>query len=454
MKRAVRFICLCLVIGTGTIIAQYVEDSIELGNVEGISLTYNSHSDIIYIGSDKLFFTLSCSTNRVVPRFPMVGGRIVYASSVNKAYLPVNPYDWCDSVVVVDGRIHNRIKSIPILCTSEAGVLDDILYDSIGNRVYVAVNYWDYECDQIFDTIIAVIDCLTDSVVEYINSGDERRVLGLKLNSRHRKLYILSSLYGEPDGDAISIVDLRTNQIIKTIVLGGENLYTGCYFEDVDKFYYGGFDGLLGVIDGESDSLLRTISMPPDCFVLGFLPIPGHNLLLIFGRNSQSGMVYVVDALNDSLLYGLQINGYPAKGIRSGNTGLIYCLCITSITVIDSTCSRIVTQIPFPDGIGDGVISPVSGRVYIGVGSKIYVIRDVVGVKENADSYTPKRWNLVTIAKNGVLWRRETAFLVDITGSKRWELKEGENNLTFLPAGVYLAIDKNRTLRAKVVKVK
>ena len=96
--------------------AQYVLDSIDVGGRFVGSLCYNSRSDVVYGNSESggFFFAIDCSTNEVISsislRYPL---RVVYNATGNKAYCSYYNYE-LDSVLVVDGSTHQRIKAIPL----------------------------------------------------------------------------------------------------------------------------------------------------------------------------------------------------------------------------------------------------------------------------------------------------------------------------------------------------
>jgi YVTN family beta-propeller protein len=143
---------LCIVAGAGQ--AQYVEDSIDVGSGPVGSLAYNSSEDVLYGASETGgFFAISCDSNKLVRSFYLhYACDVAYDSIDNKAYCT----QWCESLLVVDGATHTRIKSLPM----DGATVP--VWDPVSDRVYVS-------CQS--SNSVAVVDCATDSLLLYIPVG-------------------------------------------------------------------------------------------------------------------------------------------------------------------------------------------------------------------------------------------------------------------------------------------
>jgi YVTN family beta-propeller protein len=224
-----------LCIAAGAVRAQYVEDSIDIGGRLVGSLVYNSREDVLY-GTAYYggFFAISCDSNKVVRSlalsYPVA---VAYDSVDNKAWCVYWPSDM-ESLAVIDGTTHSIMKKIGM-----PGALQPV-WDPVSNRVYVS-------CDM--TNSVAVVDCVTDSVLAYIPVGAEPE--SMYINTLRRKLYVMNF-----DDGTVSVINMLTNQVTATVSIGG---YAGIgyYSRSVDKFYCAGPEGQCVVIDGQSDSESR-----------------------------------------------------------------------------------------------------------------------------------------------------------------------------------------------------
>lgn len=189
----------CLLAATGR--SQYVEDSIDVGGAWVGSLAYNSREDVLYGRCEQasIFFAISCDSNKVIGSFPLGRPRqMIYDSTDNKVYCPYEGAEE-ESLAVIDGRTHTLVKSIRMPGATTA------IWDSVLDRVYVS-------CQS--TNKVAVVDCATDSLLTYISVG--ACPLKMYVNTLRRKLYVLNY-----DDGTVSIVNMNTNQVIKTVVVGG-----------------------------------------------------------------------------------------------------------------------------------------------------------------------------------------------------------------------------------------
>ncbi|OYD15404.1 hypothetical protein CH330_05755 [candidate division WOR-3 bacterium JGI_Cruoil_03_51_56] len=350
-------VCLLAAAGFG----QFVEDSIDVGRWVG-SLAFNSRTGVIYGGSqsDNIFFAISCDSNKIVSRFYQSWPRyLAYSSTSNKAYCTFQ----CggeDSVAVIDGSTHTRIKAIPLNWAIYP------VWDPASNRLYVSC---------LDENRVSVIDCRTDSVICHIRVG--REPLKMHLNTRHHKLYVQN--WGDWQGESVSIIDLETNEVIRTIRLD-EVPTCGYYCSAVDKYYCDG--GLeVVVIDGESDSVLCYIPMRA-------LAMAGNETDTLVMIGTSIGSVFVIDAVGDSVVSVLPVGREPSSLAWSQATNLVYCANASSdnVSVIAGDGSRVVKTLAVGDCPAVLLSVPEFRRAYVGHSNTrwVYVIRDTTsGVAED-----------------------------------------------------------------------
>ena len=348
---------LCLAAGTGR--SQYVEDSIDVGGSWVGSLVYNSREDVIYGESEShgILFAISCDDNSIIATHQLVGAlELVYDSTDNKA--------WCsydgpgqESLAVIDGSAHSVVKRIGM-----SGATIPV-WDAASDRVYVS-------CQT--TNCVAVLDARTDSLLTYIPVG--ACPMKMYINTLRRKLYVLNF-----DAGTVSIVNMATNQVIKTVAVGGTP-NAGYYCRSVDKFYSAGPHDQCVVIGGLSDTIIARI------------PIPGTEDVLSATGNEQAGIVFTgmfagnsgyivaIDAGADSVMYTHDLGHTLARGLLySTESGQLYSANYeNSVSVLTGDGARVVKTITLGDGPFVLASAPPHRRLYVGsLGTSfVYVLRD------------------------------------------------------------------------------
>jgi YVTN family beta-propeller protein len=358
----------CLLIATARG-QPYVEDSINVYHSWVGSMCYNRTTDVVYGASEEgVIFAISCSLNQVISRVYAHGPlNVAYDAADNKAYCTVYN-DVFDSVLVIDGATHTRLRAIPLDWAT------DLVWDSTDDRIWVTLQ----ETDE-----VACIDCATDSVIARVPVGD--CPLKLYLNTRHRKLYVLNN-----DGESVTIVDIAGNQVLRTIPLGNVP-DAGTYCESVGKCYCGA-GNVVTVIDGSSDSAVGYIRTPLGSGVLAMTDVPATGLIMFGTYGGGPSAVYSVDTETDSVVSVLPVGGVPEVLFWSSRTDLVYCAGYGGlVTVIADDGARIVETLPVASNPSSFAYSPVRGRLYVGHASSrwVFVIRDsAAAVREGASGNT------------------------------------------------------------------
>jgi YVTN family beta-propeller protein len=449
----------CLFVATGK--AQYVEDSIDVGGAWVGSLAYNPAARVIYGASQSsyYFFAISCDSHKVISsiyrQMPMY---IAYDSIDGKAYFTQRTQD-IDSVIVVDGVTHRYLKGIPLLWATVP------VWDAVSDRLYVS-------CAD--ENEVGVIDCATDSVIGRIRVG--QGPIRMDMNSQGRKLYVRNGM-----GESVSIIDMQTNQLIRTIPLG--NVPTaGCFCLSTGK-YYCGADGIY-VIDGAGDTVVAHIPLHVGTAVLAMAAVEAHSLVMACGYTGQGDSVFVIDALSDTVVRALPASRQPRALLWSSTTDLVYCArgSCDSVSVIRGDGSRVAEVIPVGLGPFALTLAPELGRVYLGhLGSDfVYVLRDTVtGVAEPAAAAislsslivaSPNPFTRTVAIRCGVRLApgagiyvfsqdgrqvRRLAPNLTLPGSPTTSAWDGKDEYgRCVPRGVYLAVVEGQAgVRAKLVKL-
>jgi YVTN family beta-propeller protein len=459
LKSASVLIAVCLLNATARG-QPYVEDSIDVGGAWVGSMCYSTVADVVYGASEQpgIIFAISCSTNRVVSSIVVHGPLCVaYDPTENKAYCSAYN-DVLDSVLVIDGATHTRLRAIPLDWATE------LVWDSTGDKLYVS---------RVEENLVSVIDCRTDSVVCHIAVG--AGPLKMHLNTRHRKLYVQNY-----DEGSVSIIDLGTNRVVATLPVGSYP-QSGCYSTAADKYYCGG-GSQVTVVSGARDSVLSRIPLAPSTSTQAMTAVDPEGLVMASVYGASTDTIYVVDTRNDSIVGALRGGRNPRCLAYSPSSELVYSAngLSRSVTVVAGNGTGVVTTLDV--GRGPFVLVPVAAHRLMYVGhldcSEVYVIRDVAAVAEQwpgarfAERAVEVQPNPFTRATS-ILWsgadcagavsihssdgrlvaRLESCTQAGMTGRAVWNGKDEEGRQ--VPPGVYVVeADGSRGLMAKLIKLK
>ena len=427
---------------------QYLEDSVDCGGRWVGSLAYNPLANVVYGASeDGPFFAISADSNKLVSStwfdYPVW---VVYDSTDNKAYCIVRTADY-DTIMVMDGSTHQRIGAIPLEEGTRA------VWNPDNDRLYVSMGD---------ENRVAVIDCQANAVLCEIPVGEYP--VGLALNRLHQKLYVQNT-----NSDEVSIIDLVTNQVIKTAALG-YSPDAGCYCDSADKYYCS--CGLsIVVIDGVSNSMLGIMLGQPQTGI-AMVESPACGVMMVATGDS----ILVVDTDRDSFVSRLGVGRQPQGLVWSPPTNLVYCAnWAGSVSVIAGDGSRVVMTLPVGDAPFCFALAPDYRRVYVGCLNTrwVYVIRDTTSGIQEQSSYSPPAavlgvrpnpftrsvaivWNTLTTgghfarvyAQDGRLVREARVPV----GEARWVWDGREGCGAEAPAGVYF-IEAAGIARVLVVKL-
>ncbi len=114
-----KFLLALLAVGltAGAGVGQEVIDSVDVGGWNVAGLTFNSRAGVVYGGCFYIrsnVFAIDCASNAIVAQIDLPHpGDLAYAPVVNKAYCGFfNRGE--DSILVIDGSSHSRIKARPV----------------------------------------------------------------------------------------------------------------------------------------------------------------------------------------------------------------------------------------------------------------------------------------------------------------------------------------------------
>jgi YVTN family beta-propeller protein len=402
---------------------QWVEDSMDVGGPWVGSVAYNPLMDVVYGTSEQpgIFFAIDCAANQVIAaiqlRYPI---RVAYDSVDHKVYCTYYNSVESDSILVVDGRTHRRIRSIPCDWATE------LVWDGMRDRLYVSCGERD---------VVAVFDCTQDSLICEIPVG--RYPLKMFLNGRHRKLYVLND-----DESTVSVIDLWTNRVVRTISL--QSAYppaSACYVPGVDKFYCDS-DENVTVIDGVTDAVIRKIPFHEFARASAMADVAGHGAVAVGVSDGLSySAVLLIDAGADTVVAEARVVREPDRLWWSAASDRIYCASgVNRVTVLSGASAAVLDTLRVQWRPFEFAYSPRSRRLYVShLGSNyVSVIRDEAGGIAEELPGAGRRARVAASVTAGRLRVEAAGLLLDVGGRAVARLEKGENDVRRLAPGVYV----------------
>ena len=407
--------------------AQYVEDSVDAGGTWVGSLAYGSAQDEVWGSSwgGNSVFAISCDSNKLVAALAVRRAGDLAYDSVDRKYYCAYYGASQESLAVISSATHQITKRIEMPGSTTP------VWDPVSDRVYVS-------CQTTNN--VAVVDCASDSVLTYVPVG--ACPMKMYINSLRRKLYVLNY-----DDGTVSIVNVTTNQIIKTVATGSGNAGYYCSWED--KFYCDGPRDTCVVIDGQSDTVVARISLSGLGSVLSATGNEDAGLVYLGTYTGSVDHVVTVSAQNDSVQTTIAIGREPWGLAYYSGSGLLYCASARTdeVCVVTGDGAGIRTTLSVGDCPMVFAIAPRHNRLYVGHSNTryVYVLRDTsAGVMEPQPPCSVGVQPLATVVRGVLLLPATTSrkpqaagSLLDIGGRQVMVLRPGANDVSSLSPGVY-----------------
>jgi YVTN family beta-propeller protein len=293
------------------------------------------------------------------------------------------------------------------------------------------------------------------------------------INTLRQKLYVLNH-----DGGTVSIIDMATNQVVRTIYVG-DAPNAGYYCRSADKFYSGGSFREYIVISGQSDTIVARVPLTGNVQVISATGNEDDGLVYVGGFIGSGDYVATVSTQNDSLLTTTVIGREPWGLAYYSQSGLLYCVSALTdqVFVLSGDGAQVLTTLQVGDYPFVFALVPHHNRLYLGHsgGTHAYVLRDTTagaiaepqsartefsGVSVTPSPFTQsvafvwpspaKEGDVARLyAQDGRLVRQARI----PSGTSRWVWDGRDDSGSALPPGVYV-IEAGPGLRAKVVKLK
>jgi DNA-binding beta-propeller fold protein YncE len=168
---------------------------------------------------------------------------LIWHPGVNKVYCG-SPWD--NRIAVIDGETNEILKIVTI---AEPGFGSyQYAFNLTNNKLYITYDYIAWGG-------LAILDCLSDSVIFNRRFGAGH---GICWNAQNNKIYFSYELEPPEVGDYLGVLDCETDSLIRSIPIPGVP-YHLIWNPENNKIYCDMDPYGVGIFDGETDSLLEIV---------------------------------------------------------------------------------------------------------------------------------------------------------------------------------------------------
>jgi YVTN family beta-propeller protein len=336
-----------------------------------------------------------------------------------------------DPVYVVDASTDTIIGSFDF-----DGDGEFMAYDSAASQLYVAGS------DE-----FGIVDGELDSILHMVELP--RRALGICFAR------LLTKAFCGGTGERVYVIDGRLGRLTTAIPVGDDPEALACD-PGGSKVYAAVPDAdHVAVIDGSTNVLLGFIPVIGDPCDICVDPLRGKAFCL---RN-DSGDVIVIEMATDSVVAKIGLAGQASFGplLCAPDLGQVYVVnrLDTTVVIIDTRGDSVLTQLRVQPQVIAMVVDVELSRLYVaGEGGGITIINTATGIREQA--VVESRQMVYANLLQSRLWvpDHEPAVLLDITGRKVMELRQGANDIRSLSPGVYFVRGNSRGQGSEGSKVR
>jgi YVTN family beta-propeller protein len=418
---------LAAVLAAGIGQAQYLETTIPVGNTP-TSILWNPTSNKVYVCNEQSasVTVIDGATNAVLASIPVADYPtfLAWNSADNKVYCASGE---SDRLTVIDGVGDTVIQSLHV-----SGFPTIMVYSSIHDKLYV--NCYD------IGTVL-VLDARNDTALRSVATGATAEcLLWHPVTDR-----VLLTHYG---GEVVSI-DCATDSIVTRLPVGSrpsnmclspgrEHVYVACRWTTC-------------AVNATGDSVVAQIPG----FTSRLCPVPYPDK--VYGAGA--GVVRVIDCRTqtvvDSLLGGV---GGPIEMVCDTNNGRAYCLNLTgsAVEVVEAERDSVTQSIHLGRAPVLMCWNSTDSRIYITdeLDDVVYVIRDTSTAVAEERRLPLHVAGAVSVTTRQLTWAGGSAQLLDMSGRTVAALRHGANDVSMLPAGVYVVRAGSGAVIQKVVKVR
>jgi YVTN family beta-propeller protein len=418
-------IVLPLAVAVSIGVSQFLEATIPTGD-SPTDVLWNPVSNKVYVAnsqSDNVTI-INGATNQVIATVDVqeYPSGFAWNSVMNKVYCVSGDNE---RVTVIDGAGDTVIKTF-----RTAARASGIAFNSALNKLYIACNE-----DPVYR--VAVIDAGPDTVLRYIPAP---RVGALLWSAATNRVFSCGA-------DTIRVIDCETDEVVVRMQGGG---WIWCY-NPVNAFVYIAASHDTYVLTPGGDSIVAVVRG----WAYDLAAVPFTNK--IYASGNASGIQVIGGASN------LVVDTIPVVAgsmVCDLVKAKVYCSNQNAqkVDVIDARADTLIKTIPLGRSPEQLCWNQTNSRVYITdfMDDVVYVIRDTsTGIAEAGPAAGQARKRTATILAGRTL-RHDgpgSERLLNAGGQVVMEVNPGDNNVSGLPAGVYVLADRQGRLSARVVKV-
>jgi YVTN family beta-propeller protein len=314
-------------------------------SVVATGLCYNAVNGKVYAAGGSWVNVIDCALDTVVRG-------IYFSGAADVAYNPLRNrvYTVGSEVASIDGATDSLLARIP--------------FGSSGSAICVADSGRKAFATDKSDCEVGVVDCPDDSLIARVSTV--ARPSALCFNPARNKAYCADS-----SDDVVVVVDGGT-LTVEAVVPVGAHPRALLYNPLGDKVYCasGGDQGVpatLSVIDGRTDSVLKTIATG----------VPGVTGAPSLCLNTTSNRVYVgsgadtaltvVDAFADEIVARAPAGGEPTALCYNPDYNYVYTAAGSGVGVVDCGPNTLIARLAFDRGVRALCYDPANAKVYCGV---------------------------------------------------------------------------------------
>jgi len=304
------------------------------------------------------------------------------------------------------------------------------------------------------DTVVAVIDPISDTIVARVPAG------GYPTALCYSPAY--NYVYAATTSSTVGVIDCGPNTLIARVAVGWSPAAL-CYVPVGAKVYAAIPDNdLVSVIAGETPGVVADIDVGSAPSALCWNSKENK----VYCADFDDGDVAVIDASADTVITYLTVGDEPIALSYDLLNDYVYCACRASnnVYVIDAHRDSVVGVVEVGAEPFAMAWNPIELRTYVlNYGSSsVSVLRDSlhVGVAEGGVGVLAERRVTPTVVR-GVLplapatsHKPQAASLLDISGRKVLDLHPGGNDIRHLAPGVYFIREAQARAVRKVVITK
>ncbi len=421
-------LALCFVAGAAH--SQFLETTIRVGQWPQ-AILWNPTSNKVYTANnlDNTVTVIDGVTNQVratlaVANFPLA---LCWNSVTNKVYC-LCPED--NIVEVIDGWGDSVMARVRV-----ANYPSHVAFNATMNKLYVS---------RTDAGSLAVIDGSVDTVLREIPVSSEGPSLMLWHPGTNRLFCT---------GDSVAVIDCVTDEVVAGMPMTATP-YQWCYNPANGLVYLGGSLGTY-VFSARGDSLLTEVPGK----VWWLCAVPYTNKLYLYDWEVLPRL-RVLDCGSNTVTDSVPVFGGPM--VCDTTNGKVYASCYGShnlVSVLDALADTVLDTIPLPGPMPGALCwNSTNSRVYVAeeMGDMVYVLRDTTaGIEQTGPAAALRRVRRGAVVREVFLWQEaEFGQVVDAGGRKVAEVRPGQNDLSRLPAGVYVVVCADAIANTRFLKLR